>query len=163
MGSNPTPGTVIPSTGDTCSLRRASREDTDAIVRIFQAARAAAMPYLPVLHTDEEDQGFFAGVVEREEVWVAELDADVVAFAALGGGMLDHLYVRPDLRARGIGSALLAKAQELRPNGFRLWVFQRNEAARRFYERHGLELVELTDGSGNEEREPDALYEWRGR
>ena len=28
-------------------------------------------------------------------------------------------------------------------------------------EHHGLELVQLTDGSGNEEREPDARYAWR--
>jgi hypothetical protein len=40
-------------------------------------------------------------------------------------------------------------------------VFQRNEDARRFYERQGCVLVELTDGAGNEEREPDALYAWR--
>ena len=52
------------------------------------------------------------------------------------------------------------RAKERRPNGFRLWVFQGNEGARRFYERQGLRLVELTDGSANEEREPDALYEW---
>jgi hypothetical protein len=40
-------------------------------------------------------------------------------------------------------------------------VFQRNAAARRFYEARGLELVALGDGSENEEGEPDALYEWR--
>ena len=52
------------------------------------------------------------------------------------------------------------RAKERRPSGFRLWVFQRNVGAREFYEQHGFPLVELTDGSGNEEREPDALYEW---
>jgi GNAT superfamily N-acetyltransferase len=72
-----------------------------------------------------------------------------------------HLYVHPDLQGRGIGDALLTRAKELRPDGFRLWVFQRNTNARRFYEHRGLRLVELTDGEGNEEREPDALYEWR--
>ena len=41
--------------------------------------------------------------------------------------------------------------------GLQLWVFQRNVGARRFYERHGFTLTELTDGSRNEEREPDAL------
>ena len=46
--------------------------------------------------------------------------------------------------------------KELRPGGFTLWVFQRNTGARRFYERRGLRLVELTDGAGNDEREPDA-------
>ena len=43
-----------------------------------------------------------------------------------------------------------------------LWVFQKNEGARRFYERHGFELVKLTDGAENMEREPDALYRWNG-
>jgi hypothetical protein len=47
-----------------------------------------------------------------------------------------------------------------RPGGFRLWTFRRNEDARRFYERLGFCVVELTDGSGNEEREPDVLYAW---
>ena len=43
----------------------------------------------------------------------------------------------------------------------RLWVFQQNTPAIGFYRRRGFRLVELTDASGNEEREPDALYEWR--
>ena len=42
-----------------------------------------------------------------------------------------------------------------------LWTFQRNAAARRFYERRGFTLVEETDGSRNMEKEPDALYAGR--
>lgn len=38
---------------------------------------------------------------------------------------------------------------------------RKNTPAMRFYTRRGFCLVELSDGSGNEEREPDALYEWR--
>lgn len=41
-----------------------------------------------------------------------------------------------------------------------LRVFQRNKRARRFYERFGFRLVMLEDGSGNAEREPDAVYRW---
>jgi hypothetical protein len=33
--------------------------------------------------------------------------------------------------------------------------------ARRLYERHGFTLVGLADGSGNQEGEPEAFYEWR--
>ena len=39
-------------------------------------------------------------------------------------------------------------------------MFQKNDGARRFYERHGFRLVELTDGGSNMEKEPDARYEW---
>jgi len=34
------------------------------------------------------------------------------------------------------------------------------DATARFYEARGFALVRETDGSGNEEKEPDALYLW---
>ena len=66
-------------------------------------------------------------------------------------------------RAGSSNAALLRAARELAPDGFRLWVFQRNTQARDFYEHRGMRVVELTDGSRNEEHEPDALYEWLPR
>ena len=60
------------------------------------------------------------------------------------------------------GALLLAAAKEKSPRGLRLHVFQRNLSARRFYERRGFKLVQLRDGSSNEEGEPDAVYEWIG-
>jgi ribosomal protein S18 acetylase RimI-like enzyme len=97
----------------------------------------------------------------RQDVVVAESNAGIVGFIAMSeGGMVEHLYVRPGHQRMGVGTALLDQAKRRMPRGFRLWVFQANEAARRFYEKHGLRVVRLTDGSGNEERTPDALYEW---
>jgi hypothetical protein len=55
----------------------------------------------------------------------------------------------------------VALAKERSPGGLGLWAFQVNKPARRFYERHGFVAVTFTDGSGNEEREPDVRYEWR--
>jgi GNAT superfamily N-acetyltransferase len=103
---------------------------------------------------------FFGRVVEKQEVWVWDERDHLLGFAALDHGMLNHLYVEPGEQRRGIGTALLKQAKGRLPSGFRLWTFQRNEGARRFYERHGFRVVELTDGSENEEREPDVLYEW---
>ncbi len=142
-------------------LRLAEPRDASAIADTFLAARAE-MTYLPRLHSDDETRAFIREVVMRDlEVWVCEEDGGILGFAALGEDMLEHLYVRPGAQGRGVGSDLLTLAKERRPGGFRLWVFQKNEGARRLYERRGLVLVELTDGAGNEEREPDALYEWR--
>jgi GNAT superfamily N-acetyltransferase len=77
--------------------------------------------------------------------------------------MLDHLYVEPDEHGRGIGTALLTRAKERRPKGLQLWTFQQNDRARGFYEYHGFRIVRMTDGSANEERTPDVLYEWSTR
>ena len=141
-------------------LRRARSEDIDPIAWLFRRS-FGTLTFLPSLHTPEEDLAFFAGVLAEQEVWVAEAEGLIVGFAALGEAMLNHLYVEPSERGRGIGTTLLDKAKGRRPNGFRFWTFQRNHDACRFYERRGCRAVEYTDGSGNEEREPDVLYEWR--
>ena len=132
----------------------------NAIAALFRRSFGTLM-FLPTLHTPEEDRDFFRGVVADREVWVWEEAGVVLGFAALTDDELTHLYVEPDAHGRGIGGALMDRAKERRPGGFRLWVFQQNANARRFYERRGFVLVRETDGSRNEERTPDALYAWR--
>jgi len=145
---------------DPIRLRRAEPADADAVAAVFTPS-FATLAFLPRPHTPDEDRAFTRRLVAEQEVWVAEENGRIVGFAALGGDMLSHLYVHPDAQRRGAGGALLAKAKERRPAGFTFWVFQQNEGARRFYEARGCRVLELTDGSGNEERTPDALYEWR--
>jgi GNAT superfamily N-acetyltransferase len=142
-------------------LRPGRQDDAVAVAETFIAARAP-MTYLPRLHAAADIRRFFSdAVLPNSEVWVAEDEGAVVGFAAMAEDMLEHLYVAPAHQDKGIGTALLRRAMERRPRGFQFWVFQRNEGARRFYERHGCRLVDRTDGSANEEREPDALYEWQ--
>ena len=141
-------------------LRRARPDDVDAIVEIFVTSRAEAMPWLPVLHTPDEDREHFARRIAHEEVWVAEHDGRVAGFASIDDGWLNDLYIAPGHQRRGIGDALFARAKDSMPSGFRWYVFQWNERARRFYEARGGVAIELND-AGGEERLPDALYEWR--
>jgi ribosomal protein S18 acetylase RimI-like enzyme len=140
-------------------LRRAGPKDVDAVADVF-ARSFGSLTFLPQLHTPEEHRRFFAEVVADEEVWVREKDGAIVGFAAFDETRLDHLYVDPEHTGRGVGSALLAHVKSSRPGGFDLWTFQANAGARRFYERHGLRAVELTDGAGNEEKTPDVRYAW---
>ncbi|GAA0279952.1 hypothetical protein GCM10010302_17130 [Streptomyces polychromogenes] len=144
-------------------LRPAAPTDADEITRLFLASRAAAMPYLPRIHSDEDTLAWITHVVLPDSrVWVAADSGtgSILGFAALEDGMLEHLYLLPDARRRGIGTRLLAEVREASPDGLSLNVFQRNEDAIAFYVRHGFELVDTNDGSRNEENEPDATYRW---
>jgi GNAT superfamily N-acetyltransferase len=119
------------------------------------------MPWLPILHSEAEDRQFFAGVIAECEVLVVRREGRPIAFIALrGDDLVEHLYVSPEAQRTGIGSALLHAAKSRCPGGLRLMTFQRNYGARAFYARHGFIEVELTDGSANEEREPDVLLSW---
>jgi GNAT superfamily N-acetyltransferase len=142
-------------------LRQARPEDAPAIAALHLAARRQAMPFLPELHGDAEVHAWISDtLLPNAEVWVAEVAGRAVGYLALVGDSLDHLYVGPPHQGRGVGSLLLAKAKALRPAGLRLFAFQRNHRARAFYEARGFAPVRLSDGTGNEEKEPDVLYEW---
>ena len=142
-------------------LRRARDDESDAIAALFRRSKETALPYLPDLHTVAEDRAFFREhVFATCQVWVAEANGELLGFCAFRDGWIDHLYVSPAHQRAGIGTALLGEAMR-RNDSLRLWTFQRNTAARRFYESRGF-FAEMTTGGENEEREPDVLYR-RGR
>jgi ribosomal protein S18 acetylase RimI-like enzyme len=140
-------------------IRRATREDVDAIARLYDRT-FRTQTYLPVLHTPDEHRAWFAAQLRDHEGWVWD-DGEIAGFIVLTEHELLYIYLDVSRTGQGIGTALLEHAKRRRPGGFTLWTFQENEGARRFYERHGLRAIEFGDGSGNEEGVPDVRYEWR--
>ncbi len=157
--SSPTPE---PSTGPAAyparvigTIRALGPDDAEAVVAVFHSSRTAAMPWLRVVHTPDEDHAFFARELADSASCGAEVDGRVVGFAIHRDGWLRHLYVDPAHQGLGVGSALLARVVAEEAPAVQLWAFARNVRALDFYRRHGFVVVEETDGQGNEEREPD--------
>jgi GNAT superfamily N-acetyltransferase len=138
-------------------------QEADAVTALYLASRRAALPGLREAHTDKQTSAWMRDVVfSRQSVWLAELRGEIVGFAARDGVWLAQLYVKPGWTGHGIGTQLLdavvAEAGARTPV-LRVYTFQRNEGARRFYERNGFVAKMLGDGKANEEGEPDVLYE----
>jgi GNAT superfamily N-acetyltransferase len=144
-------------------LRRARGDEAAEVASVWLRSRKASIPAIPPpAHTDDEVLTWFQDIVlPNREVWIALTEAAVIAVLVLDRDWVDQLYVDPAWTGRGVGSRLIDVARERRPVRLRLWTFQANVAARRFYERHGFVAREMTDGD-NEEGAPDVLYEWRG-
>jgi GNAT superfamily N-acetyltransferase len=143
-------------------IRRALPGDARVLAELWLRSRAASFPSIPpTIHSDDEVHEWFEEIVLRTtEVWVAESTDRTVGLMVLDKEWIDQLYVDPASTRVGIGSALLEHAKRERPIGLKLWTFQSNVDARRFYEDHGFVAVATTSGD-NEEREPDVCYEWR--
>lgn len=116
--------------------------------------------WMPKLWTGAEAIAFCGTMIDRGWVTVAEEDGRVAAFLSCDGTEICALYVHPDRQGCGIGKALLDAAKSAHPH-LKLWTFQANTGAQRFYLREGFTEAERTDGSRNEENLPDIAYEWQ--
>lgn len=143
------------------TLRRATLGDATSIADVWLTAFRATYAFPPA-HSDDAIRDWVRDrLLSETETWVAASGNDVVGFISLGAGEVEQLYLRPAWTGRGLGSSLMALAKERQPQGLALWTFQVNSGARRFYERHGFRAVKTTDGTGNEEGQPDVRYAWR--
>lgn len=143
------------------TIRRARAADGAAITSIYLRS-TARLGFLPKRHDAEDMARHFGTLVSRQPVWLACVNGQAEGFLALTTDHIDHLYIHPRAQGLGLGRRLLAQAKAELPEGFSLWTFCQNHAARRFYERSGLTIRQRTDGSRNEEKLPDLLYVWEG-
>ena len=101
--------------------------------RRFVVLHKEALGFIALL--DNEPVGFIFGFQNEHDCW---------------GTLIDNLHVLPGWKGRGIGRQLMARfATELIARGDSagvfLWVYEKNAAARGFYESIGGSMVEATD------------------
>ena len=145
-------------------LRAAEPSDAEHVAEVLMESREAFMPYAPSAHSEAEVRHWVREVLlPTTQTTVAVVAGAVVGVIAVSTeqceSWVEQLYVRPAHAGQGIGSKLLAHALAAATGVVRLSTFQQNAGSRRLYERHGFVAIKFTDGSTNEERCPDVLYE----
>jgi len=150
-------------------FRPATDTDAEQVAAVLLASRKGFVAFAPLAHADDDVRGWVSTVLipgGGVSVAVAGGSNEVVGMMAVsqqdGVGWIDQLYLHPSVVGLGIGTRFLGLAMESLGRPIRLYTFQENAGARRFYERHGFRAIELSDGSDNEEHCPDVLYEWPG-
>ena len=145
-------------------VRTALVADAPSIAAIGRVA-------FPAVHDDVIGEEFAATVVEQTysvealadcitrcsnasdaEFLVAERDGDVIGYLHYDSEgaepELHRIYVDPDQKRGGVGSALMRELHSRLPRGgqYILLVVEANKDARAFYERHGLVIERRIDG-----------------
>jgi len=153
-------GTVI------LDIRAATVDDADFVTDVYLRSRKELVACAPLVHSDDDIRDWIRRhLIPAGRTTVAVADGLVIGLLAISTGTdctwIDQLYLHPAWVERGIGTRLLRFAQSQLLLPVRLYTFECNERARRFYEHRGFKAIAFSDGSGNEEKCPDVLYEWR--
>ena len=146
-------------------FRAATPGDADSVAEVYLRSRKELVACAPLVHSDEDVREWIRQhLIPAGRSTVAVVDDLVVGLMAVSKSpdcsWIDQLYLLPAWVGRGIGTRLLELARGGLPSPIRLYTFQCNQPARIFYERRGFKAIALGDGSRNEERCPDVLYEW---
>lgn len=147
-------------------IRAATVDDADFVADVYLRSRKELVACAPLVHSDDDVRDWIRRhLIPAGDTTVAVADGLVIGLLAISTGndcsWIDQLYLHPTWVERGIGTRLLEFAQSQLPGPIRLHTFECNERARRFYEHRGFKAIAFGDGSGNEEKCPDILYEWR--
>jgi ribosomal protein S18 acetylase RimI-like enzyme len=147
-------------------FRSATQSDTEGVVKVYLSSRKAFVPFAPIAYSEEAVYTWIRDIlIPESQVTVVERDNKIIGMMALSTteetGWIDQLYLHPDAVGQEIGTKLIERAKAELGSPIRLYTFQENQGAIRFYERHGFKAIQYRDGSENEEKCPDVLYEWR--
>ena len=147
------------------TYRAAKINDANEVAEVYLTSRKTFLTYAPLVHSDEGIREWISNIlIPAGRVSVAEGDSGIIGMMGLsesgGFGWIDHLYLKPSAVGLGVGSSFVDRAKSELGDVIRLYAFQENVKCCRFYERHGFKTVLLSDGSTNEEKCPDILYQF---
>lgn len=120
--------------GEMMRIRKSRASDFEQLPEIFNLARSSAGCF----SGEPVDPAGIRALTEGEEVYVAEIDNQIVGFASVwvADNFLHHLYVLPRMHGQGIGSGLLEYCGEwYGPLSLKCEVA--NQVAQRFYRKRG--------------------------
>jgi ribosomal protein S18 acetylase RimI-like enzyme len=120
-------------------FRPLTTRDLEAISRVHHRACLIAYRFMNWSYSLQQVEAWYSRKFAEWTWTLAAVEADVVVgFIALRDRHVDQLYVDPSHQRGGIGSALLGRALANAPGRTTLDVFEDNQSARAFYEKHGF-------------------------
>lgn len=122
-------------------IRAYKESDLNAVLDSWEAATRLAHEFMADNFIALQRKNVAEVYLPNTDTWVAEVDGDVMGFIALMGSEVGAIFLQPSHHGKGIGKALMYKAQSLHGN-LEVEVFKENTIGRNFYSKYGFELLE---------------------
>ncbi|WP_068547908.1 GNAT family N-acetyltransferase [Thalassotalea crassostreae] len=115
--------------------------DLQSVLDSWELATRLAHEFMTDDFIAQERKNVAEIYLPNTDTWVAEIDGEVQGFIALMGNEVGAIFLQPKCHGKGIGKALMDKAQELHGD-LEVEVFKANSIGRAFYSKYGFELSE---------------------
>ena len=115
--------------------------DEDELVKVWYDTTIIAHHFIAADIWSEHKQLLRNKYLPMAKTWVAEENSKLVGFISLLEDHIGGLFVLPQYQGQKIGTKLVEHAKRLRGN-LSVDVYNKNEEARKFYEKLGFVYVE---------------------
>jgi len=122
-------------------IRQYKNSDLSAVLSSWETATRLAHPFMTDVFIAQERINVTEIYMPNTDTWVVEIDDNVEGFIALMGNEIGAIFLQPSYHGKGMGKALMDKAQELHGD-LQVEVFKENSIGRKFYSRYGFEHLE---------------------
>lgn len=121
-------------------IRKFFDMDLKPVMKIWYDTNLEVHDFIPQEYWDR-NFGYVSRLIPRSEVYVYEMDGDVVGFVGVDEGYVNGLFVKKEYRNQGIGTKLLGYLLETY-DVLELHVFENNFGAVRYYENRNFMKLE---------------------
>ena len=122
-------------------IRRYKQSDLESVLDAWEVATRLAHEFMTDDFIAQERRNVADVYLPNTDTWVAVVDDRVQGFIALMGDEVGAIFLQPTCHGKGIGRALMDKAQELHGD-LEVEVFKENSVGRSFYSKYGFEPLE---------------------
>jgi len=123
-----------------CRIRTYREIDLDEMVEIWYEASVIAHSFIPASFWASQKNAMKERYLLSTENFVFEESGQVSGFISLAGDRVCALFVDPEMQGKGIGSALMEHAKNLKGR-LSLMVYRENEKGIHFYKKCGFAEV----------------------
>ena len=137
-------------------IRSMMEKDTSQIMKIWLHSNIEAHDFIPADYWNNQTE-YVEKALLQAEVYVYGDGSRILGFAGLTGDYLAGIFVRSDLRSKGIGRLLLEHLKSGR-RCLTLHVYKENAAALRFYKKNGFQISAEDIDEMTGEREYEMIW-----
>jgi len=124
----------------TVQIRQYTESDLVPVLESWEVATRLAHEFMTDDFIAQERKKIVEIYLPNTDTWVAEVDGEVQGFIALMGNEVGAIFLQPIFHGKGIGKALMNKAQEIHGD-LEVEVFKENSVGRAFYSKYGFQQI----------------------